>query len=249
MTPAPAGYDRRPGRRRGGRTAARSPPTVPDPPETRTAGPPLHAVPAAAAGLAWLVVFFAVPVFALGSTSLQTRVPAPRSASTRRPSGGRNYTDALSEYAPQFVRSFLYAGLATVLALAIGYPLAYAIALRAGRWRNLLLVLVIAPFFTSFMLRTIAWKQMLADGGVGRRRLRSCTCSGPSDHVLNTRSQSWPGITYNFLPFMMLPLYASLERLDPRLIEAAGDLYASAITTFRKVTLPLSMPASWPERC
>ena len=116
-------------------------------------------------GMAWLVLFFAVPVFALGSTSLQTRVPGAEVGTYEQTFRWANYTDALTEYAPQFARSFLYAGLATVFALLIGYPLAYAIALRAGRWRNLLLVAVIAPFFTSFILRTIAWKQVLADEG------------------------------------------------------------------------------------
>ena len=193
-------------------------------------------------GLAWLVLFFAVPVFALGSTSLQTRVPGAEIGVYTQTFRWANYSDALSEYAPQFLRSFLYAGLATVLALVIGYPLAYAIALRAGRWRNLMLIAVIAPFFTSFILRTIAWRQILADAGPVAGTLRALSVLGPTDSLTASPTAVVAGLTYNFLPFMVLPLYASLERLDPRLVEAAGDLYASAPVAFRRVTLPLSMP-------
>jgi spermidine/putrescine transport system permease protein len=141
----------------------------------------------------------------------------------------------------QFVRSFVYAGIATVLALAISYPLAYFIAFKAGRWRNLMLILVVAPFFCSFLVRTYAWKTVLADTG-----WVNTTLSGlgilPDDRILNTPIAVVTGITYNFLPFMILPLYAALERIDHRLIEAASDLYASPFTGFRKVTVPLSMP-------
>jgi spermidine/putrescine transport system permease protein len=193
-------------------------------------------------GLAWLVLFFAVPVFALGSTSLQTRVPGGEVGSYQQTFRWANYSDALIEYTPQFARSFLYAGLATVLALVIGYPLAYAIALRAGRWRNLLLIAVVAPFFTSFILRTIAWKQVLGDEGPVVGTLRALHLLSPTHSLTASATAVVAGLTYNFLPFMVLPLYASLERLDPRLVEAAGDLYASAPITFRRVTLPLSMP-------
>ena len=193
-------------------------------------------------GLAWLVLFFAVPVFALGSTSLQTRVPGAEVGTYQQTYRWANYSDALTEYAPQFARSFLYAGLATVLALVIGYPLAYAIALRAGRWRNLLLIAVVAPFFTSFILRTIAWKQVLADEGPVVSTLRALHVLGPTTSLTASATAVVAGLTYNFLPFMVLPLYASLERMDPRLIEASGDLYAAAPVTFRRVTLPLSMP-------
>ena len=193
-------------------------------------------------GLAWLVLFFAVPVFALGSTSLQTRVPGAEVGTYTQTFRWANYSDALSQYGPQFLRSFLYAGLATMFALLIGYPLAYAIALRAGRWRNLLLIAVIAPFFTSFILRTIAWRQVLADEGPVVGALRALQVLGPTDSLTASATAVVAGLTYNFLPFMVLPLYASLERLDPRLLEAGGDLYATAPVTFRRVTLPLSMP-------
>jgi spermidine/putrescine transport system permease protein len=223
---------------------------------TRAAGPPEGLPPADVTrrgrrstpyllllpGLAWLVLFFAVPVFALGSTSLQTRVPGAEVGTYSQTFRWANYSDALTDYAPQFARSFLYAGLATVLALLIGYPLAYAIALKAGRWRNLMLVAVIAPFFTSFILRTIAWKQVLADEAPVVGALRGIGVLGPTHSLTASATAVVAGLTYNFLPFMVLPLYASLERLDPRLVEAAGDLYASAPAGFRRVTLPLSMP-------
>jgi spermidine/putrescine transport system permease protein len=204
----------------------------------RRATPYLLLLPA----LAWLLLFFAVPVFALGSTSLQTRVPGAEVGTYTQTFRWANYTDALTEYAPQFGRSFLYAGLATLIALVVGYPLAYAIALKAGRWRNLMLVAVIAPFFTSFILRTIAWRQVLADEAPVVGALRALHVLGPTDSLTASATAVVAGLTYNFLPFMVLPLYASLERLDPRLVEAAGDLYASPPVAFRRVTLPLSMP-------
>lgn len=160
------------------------------------------------------------------------------------------YWDAVSEYWPQFLRSVLYAGTATALCLLLGYPLAYLIAFRAGRWRNLILILVIAPFFTSFLIRTLAWKTILADGGPVVGVLNSLHLLDVTswlgitagDRVLATPLAVVCGLTYNFLPFMILPLYTSLERIDGRLHEAAHDLYARPFTTFRKVTFPLSMP-------
>jgi spermidine/putrescine transport system permease protein len=192
-------------------------------------------------GMAWLFVFFVVPLVSLFTTSLQTRVPGTLE-SFQQSFRFANYSDALREYWPQFLRSFLYAGTATLLALAISYPLAYCIAFKAGRWRNVLLILVIAPFFTSFILRTIAWRQILGEQGPVLGFLRAIGVFGLDDRLLNTPVAVIAGITYNFLPFMTLPLYASLERIDPRLLEAAGDLYANGLTTFRKVTFPLSMP-------
>ena len=193
-------------------------------------------------GLGWLAVFFAVPIFTLISTSTQTRPPGAEIGVYEQTFRFANYLDALKEYSTQFGRSFLYALIATALALAISYPLAYAIAFKSGRWRNLLLVLVIAPFFTSFLLRTIAWKQILADDSWVVSSMKWLHLIGPQDHIINSAPAVVIGITYNFLPFMILPIYASLERVDPRLMEAAGDLYANALTTMRKVTFPLSMP-------
>ncbi|WP_329380892.1 ABC transporter permease [Streptomyces sp. NBC_01716] len=198
-------------------------------------------------GILWLLVFFALPMVYQASTSVQTGSLEEGFKVTWH---FQTYWDALQEYYPHFVRSLLYAGTATVLCLLLGYPLAYLIAFKAGRWRNLLLVLVIAPFFTSFLIRTLAWKTILADDGavVGAldtlRVLDVTSWLGwtADDRVLATPMAVVCGLTYNFLPFMILPLYTSLERIDGRLHEAAGDLYAKPATTFRKVTVPLSMP-------
>ncbi|HSG07323.1 MAG TPA: ABC transporter permease [Longimicrobiales bacterium] len=153
-----------------------------------------------------------------------------------------NYVDAVQAYGPQLWRSFWYAGLATAACVVLGYPLAYAIAFKSGRWKNLMLVLVVAPFFTSFLVRTLAWQMLLGDNGWAAGVLRAFHVLGADGHLLATPFAVVTGLTYNFLPFMVLPLYASLEKLDPRLIEAGGDLYASPFDTFRRITLPLSMP-------
>nr|WP_229851765.1 ABC transporter permease [Streptomyces albospinus] len=198
-------------------------------------------------GILWLIVFFAAPLVYQASTSLQTGSLEEGFKVTWHVA---TYWDALAEYWPQFVRSVAYAAVATVLCLALGYPLAYLIAFKAGRWRNVVMILVIAPFFTSFLIRTLAWKTILADGGpvVGALNhlhvldVTSALGITEGHRVLATPLAVVCGLTYNFLPFMVLPLYTSLERIDPRLHEAAGDLYARPATTFRRVTFPLSMP-------
>ncbi|KOY58170.1 MULTISPECIES: ABC transporter permease [unclassified Streptomyces] len=198
-------------------------------------------------GILWLLVFFVLPMIYQASTSVQTGSLEEGFQVTWH---FQTYWDALTEYYPQFLRSLLYAGTATVLCLLLGYPLAYLIAFKAGRWRNLLLVLVIAPFFTSFLIRTLAWKTILADGGpvvdvlntLHVLDVTSWLGMTEGERVLATPLAVVCGLTYNFLPFMILPLYTSLERIDTRLHEAAGDLYARPATTFRKVTFPLSMP-------
>ncbi|MCX4587745.1 ABC transporter permease [Streptomyces sp. NBC_01481] len=198
-------------------------------------------------GILWLIVFFALPLVYQASTSVQT---GSLEGGFKVTWHFQTYWDALTEYYPQFLRSVLYAGTATILCLLLGYPLAYLIAFKAGRWRNLLLVLVIAPFFTSFLIRTLAWKTILADGGpvvnvldsVGFLDVTGWLGMTEGNRLLATPLAVVCGLTYNFLPFMILPLYTSLERIDPRLHEAAGDLYAKGSTTFRKVTFPLSMP-------
>ncbi|MFE2043980.1 ABC transporter permease [Streptomyces sp. NPDC059477] len=198
-------------------------------------------------GLLWLIVFFALPMVYQASTSVQTGSLEDGYQVTWH---FATYWDAVSEYWPQFLRSVLYAGSATILCLLLGYPLAYLIAFRAGRWRNVILILVIAPFFTSFLIRTLAWKTILADSGPVVGALNSLHLLDVTswlgitagDRVLATPLAVICGLTYNFLPFMILPLYTSLERIDGRLHEAAGDLYARPFTTFRKVTFPLSMP-------
>ncbi len=153
-----------------------------------------------------------------------------------------NFSDAVTEYGTQFGRTFIYAGVATVLALLIAYPLAYAIAFKGGRWKTALLFVVIAPFFTTYLIRTLAWQTILADEGPLVDFLRTVGIVGDDSEVLDTPASVILGLTYNFLPFMILPIYASLEAIDGRLIEAAKDLYASSRTAFARVTLPLSMP-------
>ncbi len=191
-------------------------------------------------GMTWLAIFFAIPFVTLFMTSLQAPV-AGKSGQYTPAFQIRNYPEALVEYWPQFLRSFIYAGIATALALLIAYPLAYFIAFKAGRWRALMLVLVIAPSFASFLLRTYAWKTILADEGFITSFFNYLQLL-PDDRILNTGIAVIAGLTYNFLPFMILPLYASLEKIDPWLLEASNDLYASAFGTFRKVTWPLSLP-------
>jgi spermidine/putrescine transport system permease protein len=192
-----------------------------------------------APGLVWLAVFFLVPMVALASMSLQT---GSLGEGYRLTWTFSNYSDALTTYASQFSRSFLYAGAATILCLLIGYPLAYAIAFKAGRWRNLMLILVIAPFFTSFLVRTLSWKIILSDDGWVVGLLQSLSLLDDNGRLLATPAAVILGLTYNFLPFMVLPLYASLEKIDKRLLEAAADLYATAFAAFRKVTWKLSLP-------
>ena len=195
-------------------------------------------------GLLWLAIFFVVPLVTLFGTSLMTPVPGGEVGEFEQTFHFANYWDTLSDstYYVPLIRSFVYSGIATLLALAIGYPLAYAIAFKSGKHRNLLLVLVIAPFFVSFILRTIAWRQILADEGPVVAALRAVGLVGETAGVYPSAVAVIAGLTYNFLPFMTLPIYASLERVDHRLIEAAGDLYAKPITGFRKVTFPLSLP-------
>ncbi|MDP8978069.1 MAG: ABC transporter permease [Actinomycetota bacterium] len=197
--------------------------------------PYLLAVPA----VLWLVVFFVLPMLTLLATSLQEGSLSEGYRLTWRVA---NYTDALAEFGDQFLRSFWYAGLTTVLALAISYPLAYAIAFRSGRWKYLLLLLVIAPFFTSFLVRTLAWKIILSDSGWVVQTLQRIGMLAPDGRLLATTTAVLAGLVYNFLPFMTLPLYASLEKIDGRLIEAANDLYANPFVAFRRVTWPLSLP-------
>ncbi|MGA4726101.1 ABC transporter permease [Micromonospora taraxaci] len=192
-------------------------------------------------GVAWLLVFFGVPLAQLAAASLYDPSGSLTTGYAMTWAFG-NYSHVVQAYWPQFLRSFGYAGLALVLALLLGYPLAYAIAVKAGRWRNLLLVCVVAPMFTSFLVRTLAWKTILSDNGTLVGLLRDAHLLAPDGRLLATPFAVVLGLTYTFLPFLVLPLYASLERLDPRLLEAAGDLYASPAQAFRRVTLPLSMP-------
>jgi spermidine/putrescine transport system permease protein len=192
-----------------------------------------------APGLVFLAVFFIVPLGFLGYQSLQSG--SFDFGYTFSWELG-NYTDAIRKYQDHLIRSFVYAGLATVLALVVSYPLAYWIAFRGGRWKNLFLLMIIAPFFVTYLIRTLAWQTILADQGLVVRILRDLHILDPDGRLLATSTAVVAGITYNFLPFMALPLYVALESIDPRLIEAAEDLYSSRIQAFLRVTLPLSLP-------
>jgi spermidine/putrescine transport system permease protein len=190
-------------------------------------------------GLAFLVVFFLLPLYYLGRVSLLEGSDFEGFEFTWH---FEVYVDAFEAYKTQFGRSLVYAGAATALAFVIGYPLAYAIAVRAGRWRNALLLLVILPFFTTYLVRTLAWQTILDDESPIVDTLKTLGLVADDGRVLATTGAVIAGITYNFLPFMILPLYAALERLDKRMLEAAYDLYANRRQVFLHVTLPLSMP-------
>ena len=188
-------------------------------------------------GTIWLILFFVVPLYFLGKLSLESGFVGAFEFNWH----WANYKEALSSYDTQFVRSFFYAGTATLLSLVIAYPLAYVIAFKAGRFKNALLFAVVAPFFTTYLIRTIAWETILSDESPVTKFLHTIGLA-PSGHILATSWAVIAGLTYNFLPFMILPLYASLDRIDGRLIEAAKDLYSSATQSFLRVTLPLSAP-------
>ncbi len=190
-----------------------------------------------APGIGFLALFFLVPIYYLANTSLQEGTFA-----TSFGWAWSNYSDSISQYHEQFLRSLEYAGIATALALAISYPLAYWIAVRGGQWKNLLLLFIIAPFFVTYLIRTLAWLTILSDDGVVVDVLQTIGILGDDGRLLATSTAVVAGITYNFLPFMALPLYVSIEQIDRRLIEAAQDLYASRSRTFLRVTLPLSLP-------
>jgi spermidine/putrescine transport system permease protein len=189
-------------------------------------------------GILWLGIFFLIPLAFLGYESLQSGL-FPNFEFTWEFS---NFSDALSLYHEQLVRSFFYAGIATVACLLLAYPLAYWIAFRAGPWRNLFLLVIVAPFFVTYLVRTLAWLNILANEGPVVGFLQWAHVLGENDRLLATTFAVVAGITYNFFPFMALPLYVSLEQIDPRLLEAAKDLYASSTKAFLRVTLPLSAP-------
>jgi spermidine/putrescine transport system permease protein len=191
-----------------------------------------------APGIIWLAVFFLVPLGFLGYESLQSGI-FPNFEFTWEFS---NFSSGVSDFHEQLIRSFFYAGIATVACLVLGYPLAYWIAFRAGPWRNLFLLAIIAPFFVTYLVRTLAWLSILADEGPVVGALRDIHVLGADGRLLATTFAVVSGITYNFFPFMALPIYVSLEQIDERLLEAAKDLYASPTRAFLRVTLPLSAP-------
>ncbi|CAB4809243.1 MAG: ABC transporter permease subunit [Actinobacteria bacterium] len=180
-------------------------------------------------GLVWLTVFFAIPMFSMGKLSLED-------------GGFSNYRDAFSDYRELIPRTFGYALAATVICILLGYPLAYVIAMRGGRRKNLLLALVVLPFFTTYLIRAISWRILLGDRGPVTRVLHSLHIIGQDTSIVGTAPAVIGALSYNFLPFMVLPIYVSLEKIDRKLLEVGPDLYASGWRTFRKVTLPLSLP-------
>lgn len=191
-----------------------------------------------APGILWLAIFFLIPLAFLGYESLRSGL-FPDFQFTWEFS---NFSNGIRDYREQLVRSFVYAGIATIACLVLAYPLVYWIAFRAGPWRNLFLLFIVAPFFVTYLVRTLAWLNILADQGPVVAILRDLHILGPDGRLLATTFAVVSGITYNFFPFMALPIYVSLEQIDPRLIEAAKDLYASSTQAFLRVTLPLSAP-------
>ena len=191
--------------------------------------------------LAYLFVFFVQPLWVLLRTSLSTSAGSVFNPTLEFSWEFSNYSDAFNTYDEQIIRSFGYALAATLLALLLAYPLAYVLAFKAGKWKNVLLGLVILPFFITFIIRTLAWKTIFADSGflTSVFEVLGLTTDG---RILSTPYAVIGGLTYNFLPFMVLPIYVSIEKIDPRLLEASRDLYASGVRTFRKVLLPLSLP-------
>jgi spermidine/putrescine transport system permease protein len=196
-------------------------------------------------GILYLALFFLAPLFSLIITSFQEPLEFGDIGQYQNAFKWENYASVIATYSPHIFRSFYYALLATIFALLFSYPLAYFIGVKLRRFplvQALALTLVIAPFFISFLLRTFAWKQILSDEGVVVSALKALSIVGPDAHITGTAGAVIFGLTYNFIPFMTLPIYTSLERLDLRYVEAGADLYASPVKTFFAITLPLSAP-------
>ena len=193
-----------------------------------------------APAIAWLVAFYVYPAIQMLQASLWSGTL--ESGFTFSWANAATYSTALGRYSDQFLRSILYAAVSTLVCLALAFPLAYTIAYRAGRFRTILLFIVIAPFFTSFLLRVLAWKTVLADDGFLLGPLKSIGLLPEEFRILATPVAVIFGISYNFFPFMVLPIYVSLEKIDRRLVEAAKDLYAGPVRAFQRITLPLALP-------
>lgn len=195
-----------------------------------------------APALVYLAIFFVVPFWSLFKTSLSTMGGSIYLPQLTFAWDFSNYGHALTTYQDQILRSLLYAFTATVVSLAISYPLAYVIAFKSGRYKNLLLGLVVLPFFVTFLVRTLAWKTILADDGIVVQTLSTIGLLPPDGRLLSTSWAVIGGLIYNSMTFMILPLFVSLEKIDPRLLEASKDLYSSSFRAFRKIILPLSIP-------
>ncbi|MEV5408459.1 ABC transporter permease [Thermopolyspora sp. NPDC052614] len=187
----------------------------------------------------WLAIFFVVPMVVMVSLSLQTGNITDGYQLTWH---WQTYLDGLSNYHDQIIRSLVYGLAATVITIVIGFPMAYYIAFRGGSRKSMYLFLLLLPFLVSFVLRTISWQFFLADNGILLGPLKSAGLLPEDFHLLATSTAVIFGLAYNFLPFMVLPIYVALERIDPRVLEAATDLYAGRVQTFLRVVLPLSLP-------
>ena len=190
-------------------------------------------------GGAWLVVFFAVPMAVMLVISLQE---GTFDTGYQLTWNFGIYPEVIGQYWELYVRSAVFALAATLITLAIGYPVAYTIAFRGGRLKNALLLVVVLPFFVSFVIRTLNWRMVLSDNGMVFGTLKDIGLLPPDFHFLATPASVIFGLTYNFLPFMILPLYVAIEKIDRRLIEAATDLYATRAQAFWRVTFVLSLP-------
>lgn len=187
----------------------------------------------------WLLVLFILPMGTMALVSTQSGLPP---GPFKQTFDFGNYGEVLRAFHTHLLRSLQYAGIVTILALLICYPMAYWIALYGGKRKNGILLLILLPFFVSFVIRTIQWQFILADQGIILGPLKRIGLLSQNYHVLSTSVAVIGGMTYNFIPFTALPLYVALERIDPRLIEAAGDLYSSKVQAFLRVVLPLSIP-------
>jgi spermidine/putrescine transport system permease protein len=190
-------------------------------------------------GWLWLVIFFVVPTLIMLSVSTMT---GDLVSGFKQTFHWSTYSDGWSQFHTQFIRSIIFGVISTVLCLLIAYPVAYWIAFRGGAHKASLLFLLLLPFFVSFVIRTQSWNQILSDNGMVLSPLKDLHLVGSDFHILATPVAVIGGLTYNFMPFMVLPIYVALERVDPALLEASADLYASKVSAFLRVVFPLSIP-------
>ncbi|HWB34446.1 MAG TPA: ABC transporter permease [Rugosimonospora sp.] len=187
----------------------------------------------------WLLLFFVIPMVTMLSLSLQQGGVLEGYTMTWH---WQTYVDGIRDYHAQLVRSLEYGAIATVVQIVLAYPVAYWISFKGGDRKSVYLFLLLLPFFVSFVLRTISWKFLLADDGLVLGPIKNLGLLPENFHILSTTPAVIGGLVYNYLPFMVLPLYVALERIDPRVVEASYDLYAGRVQTFRKVIFPLSLP-------
>jgi spermidine/putrescine transport system permease protein len=187
----------------------------------------------------WLAVFFVIPMVAMVAVSLET---GSLETGFQQTLDWHNYVDMITRYHSQLLRSLKYGLATTVISILIAYPMAYWIAFKGGRHKSTYLFLILLPFFVTFVIRTISWQFVLADDGIVLGHLKSWGLMSADFHVLATPYAVIGGLVYNFLPFMVLPIYVALERIDRVLLEASADLFANRTATFRHVVLPLSLP-------